>query len=168
MQTRKYSGLLISLCLSLVAATGCGASRPTRPFSNLQQVLKPGNSVYVVDNTGAETKGKVVAVSSSALMLEVDGVPRSIGQDSVSQVQRYGDPLWNGFVIGAAVATPAILLSDPAKKPCGVNLQRRCGEVQVGQRVLAIGIMGLIGTGIDALIRRRHSVYEAPPYRRGP
>jgi hypothetical protein len=167
MQIRKHSGLLISLCLWIVAATGCGASRPARSFSNLQQLLKPGNTVYVVENSGAETKGKVVDVSASALTLEVDGVPRSMDQDQVSEVQRYGDLLWNGFVIGAAVATPAMLLSDPAKKPCGVNLQRRCGEVQVGQRVLAIGIMGLIGTGIDALIRRRHPVYEAP-YRRAP
>ena len=82
-----------------------------------------------------------------------------MGQESVRQVQSYGDSLWNGFLIGMAGATPGMLIADPTYEPCPDNAQRRCANSQVGQRILAIGIMGGVGAGIDGLIRGRHQVY---------
>jgi hypothetical protein len=83
-------------------------------------------------------------------------------QDSVRQVQRYGDSLWNGFFIGAAVGIPGMLLADPTYEPCKNDSEKRCANAQAGQRVLGLGIMGAVGAGIDALIRGRHQVYLAP------
>jgi hypothetical protein len=114
--------------------------------------LKPGNTVYVIDNQGLETRGKVVELSAAALTLDVDGVRQSMDEATIRQVLRYGDSLWNGFVIGAAVSTPGVLISDPQKG----------GSPHAGKRSLAIGIMGVIGAGIDALLRTRQSVYQAP------
>ena len=147
--------------LALLVVAGCAARAPARSFSDLQQRLKPDATVFVIDSTGTETKGTVVNVSPSALILAVDGVQRRMGQESVRQVQSYGDSLWNGFLIGMALATPGMLIADPTYEPCPDNAQMRCANSQVEQRSLAIGIMGGVGAGIDALIRGRHQVYLA-------
>lgn len=150
------------LCaLALLAVAGCAAKAPARSFSALQQRLKPDSTVFVTDNAGSETKGTVVNVSPSALILEVDGVERRMEQQSVRQVQSYGDSVWNGFLIGMAVGTSFALISDPRYEPCPDNAQMRCGNPQVGQRTLGVGVMAGVGVGIDALIRRRHQVYLA-------
>ena len=148
--------------LTLIAGGGCAAKRPARSFADLQQRLHSGNAVYVIDNTGNETKGTLVDVSSSALILDVNGLPRRMEQDSVRQVQRYGDSLWNGFFIGVAVGIPGLLIADPTYEPCQNDPEALCANAQAGQRVLALGIMGAVGAGIDALIRGRHQVYLAP------
>ncbi len=147
--------------LALLAVAGCAAKAPARSFSALQQRLKPDATVFVIDSTGSETKGTVVNVSPSALILEVDGVQRRMEQESVRQVQSYGDSLWNGFLSGMAVGTSFALISDPMYEPCPDNAQMRCANPQVGQRILGVGVMAGVGVGIDALIRGRHQVYLA-------
>ena len=104
----------------LIAASGCAARRPTSSFSDLQRRLKPGNTVYVIDDTGTEIKGKIVTLSAAALTLDVNGIHRPMDQASIRQVQRYGDSLWNGFFIGVGVSTPGVLIADPKKGPPGV------------------------------------------------
>jgi hypothetical protein len=124
--------------------------------------VKPGHTVFVIDDTGTETKGKVVETSASVLTLDVDGVRRPMDSGRVRQVQRYGDSLWNGFLIGVAVGTPGVLIADPPYEVCKDDPQKLCAEPQLGQRVLALAVMGAVGAGIDALIRGRHQVYLAP------
>ena len=151
------------LCAAaVIVAGGCAARQPARSFLDLQERLHSGNTVYVTETTGAETKGKIVEVSDSALVLDVNGAHRRLDQGSVRDVQRRGDSLWNGLLIGVAVGGSAMLLADPTYEPCATDPQRRCANSHMGQRVLAVGVMGAAGAGIDALIGRRRYVYLAP------
>ena len=159
----RRSALPVLLCtLALAVGGGCAARQPARSFSDLQQRLHSGDTVYVIDKTGSETKGHIVDVSPSALVLDVNGIRRRMEQDSVRQVQRYGDSLWNGLLIGVAVGTAGSLIADPTYERCKNEPQKLCANPQTGQRVLAVGIMGAVGAGIDALIRGRKQVYLAP------
>lgn len=124
--------------------------------------MKPGHTVYVIDDTGSETKGRVAAVSASEVTLEVENARRSIPAASVRQVQRYGDSLWNGTLIGLAVGASAMIMTDPKYVPCKGAPQARCEDYQVGQRVALIGAWAALGAGIDALVRGRSQVYLAP------
>ena len=113
-QVDRRSALIALLCtLTLVVSGGCAARQPARSFSDLQQRLHSGNTVYVIDNAGGETKGKIVEVSASAMVLDINGTRRRMEEDSVRQVQRFGDSLWNGLLIGAAVGTAGMLIADP-------------------------------------------------------
>jgi ribosomal protein L24 len=162
-RVNRRSALPVLLCtLTLVVGGGCAARQPARSFLDLQQRLHSGNTVYVIDNTGSERKGKIVDVSPSALVLDVNGIRRRMEQDSVRQVQRFGDSLWNGLLIGVAVGTPGMLIADPTYERCKNDPQKLCANLQTGQRVVALGIMGAVGAGIDALIRGRNQVYLAP------
>lgn len=147
--------------LALLAVAGCAARAPARSFTDLQRRLKPDATVFVIDTTGSETRGTVISLSPSALILAVDGVQRQMGQESVRQVQSYGDSVWNGLLVGMAVWTSFALISDPTYEPCPDNAQLRCANPQVGQRILGIGVMGGVGAGVDALIRGRRQVYLA-------
>lgn len=160
-----HEGRLRRVCLCTVAvivAGGCAARQPARSFLDLQKQLHSGNTVYVTETTGAETKGRIVEVSASALVLDVNGIQRRLDQGSVQDVQRRGDSLWNGLLIGVAVGASAMLLADPTYERCANDAQMLCANAHMGQRVLAVGVMGAAGAGIDALIGRRRYVYLAP------
>lgn len=151
----------VLFCGLAVVIAGCAARTPARQFPDLRQRVKPGTTVYVIDNTGSEVQGELVDVSESALTLAVNGDQRRVEHESVRQVQTYGDSLWNGLLIGVAVGTAAVLMTDPKYEPCSNGLPRQCADYQVGQRILAVGIWGVVGAGIDALVRGRHQVYVA-------
>jgi hypothetical protein len=148
--------------IAVIMGGGCAARQPARSFLDLQERLHSGNTVYVTDKAGTETKGEVVDVSASALVLDVNGMHRRMDQSSVQYVQRRGDSLWNGMLIGVAVGASAMLIPDPRYEPCTNDTRKLCANSQIGQRVLAVGIMGAAGAGLDALISRRHFVYLAP------
>jgi hypothetical protein len=156
----KHRALSVLLCtLTLVTVGGCAARQPARSFSDLQQRVRPGHTVFVIDDTGSETKGKVVEISASDLTLDVNGVRRPMDSASIRQVQRYGDSLWNGLLIGIAVGIPGAVISDSGSQPCEDDPQKRCAYGQ--GRFLVLAMMGALGAGIDALSRSRHQVYLA-------
>ncbi len=148
--------------IAVIVSGGCAARQPARAFLDLQERVRSGNTVYVTDYAGMEMKGKIVDLSASALVLDVNGTHRRLDQGTVQSVQRRGDSLWNGMLIGVAVGASAMLLADPRYEPCANDAQKLCANAQMAQRVLAIGIMGATGAAIDALISRRHYVYLAP------
>ena len=151
------------LCVvAIVAGGGCAVRQPARSFVDLQERLHWGNTVYVTDTTGTETKGKFVEVSGSTLVLDVRGTQRRFDQAGILDVQRRGDSLWNGTLIGLAVGASAMLLGDPKYERCANDAQRRCQNPQTGQRLFAVAVAGAAGAGIDALVGRRRYVYLAP------
>lgn len=165
MMSHVHEGRVRRACFCAVAIIltgGCAARQPAHSFLELRERLHSGNTVYVTETTGSETKGKIVEVSASALVLDVNGIYRRLDRDSVQDVQRRGDSLWNGLLIGAAAGASAMLLADPTYEPCANDPQKLCANSHVGQRVLAVGVAGAAGAGIDALIGRRRYVYIAP------
>jgi hypothetical protein len=147
--------------VATILAGSCAARQPARSFVDLQQRLHSGNTVYVIEKSGVETKGKVVEVSGFALVLDVKGIQRRVDRGTIRSVQR-GDSLWNGMLIGVAVGASAMLLGDPKYERCTNDAQRLCANPQTGQRLLAVAVAGAGGAGIDALIGRRRYVYLAP------
>lgn len=148
--------------LTTALAGGCAARQPLHSFADLPQRISPGHTVYVIDDAGLETRGQVVSLSPSELTLRVDGQPRSMSAPRIRQVQRYGDSVWNGLAIGAAVALPGMLISDPRYVPCRNDPQRTCSDNEIAQRVMGAALVAAVGAGIDALIRGRDQVYVAP------
>lgn len=152
----------LSLCALVVLAGGCAAKQPVHSFFDLQKRLRPGTTVSVVDGVGTETKGKVIDISPSALVLDVGGTRRRMEQNSVMRVRRHGDPLWNGLLIGLGVGVSAMLITDPAYERCTNDPRNVCANPHTGERILAVAAMGVAGAGIDGLIRTRNDVYLAP------
>jgi hypothetical protein len=123
-------------------------------FGQLSDRVRAGDTVYVVDFAGNETKGKVSRISDSSLELIVGAAHRDFSPSTVSEIRRRGDPLWNGLVIGAVAGLGTGFLGG-----------RNRGEE--GEFFPAVGILGCvigggIGLGLDAFIQGRQLVYRAP------
>ena len=128
------------------------------PLTYIQDSVRPGATLFVTDDTGTETRGRVVAVGPSALRLMVNGVEREWSAASIQQLERRGDSVKNGtiagLVTGGAFGTFVLVAGAP--------------YVRDRELIILLAFMGpgaAIGAGIDALIPGRTLIYRQPAHR---
>jgi hypothetical protein len=164
--------LQISATLVLLASRTAGAQIVATSLTELQDLVRAGETIHVTDASGRRTKGRLGTLSPTALELLVpkrayDGseslVPQArLGETDIRQalVERR-DPPWRGTLIGlAAVGGPwAVICSRGCtyNEPGGENLIRVAA-------LITSGIAAGIGTLVDAAMVKRTTVYynEAP------
>jgi hypothetical protein len=120
--------------LSGLALLAPGVSAQT-DFSGID--VGPGDTVYVTDPSGVEVTGQVTALSPSRI-----GIGKYVFEPVAGlRIERRGDPLWDGAVIG--VASGLALGALTAVGECGTG-------GRAGRCVLAgTGWLGLMGLVID-------------------
>lgn len=150
----------------LLASAGAAGAQPAehmaqaqvaRSFDELNSRIQSGTTIFVTDLAGHEVSGKLGKLSETSLSLLVHGKPQTFSPAEVALVKRREhDSLWNGFLIGAAAGSvPAVywLFADP----------NECrGSICKGDLLLGAAQGGLIGLGIDAVIRAKVIVYRNP------
>jgi hypothetical protein len=151
--------------MAVSVASGCAQKTPVSSFADLPDRIRPGHTVYVTDTQGEETRGRLHDLAPSALTVSATGNVMRISADRVMAIDRHGDSLWNGLAIGLGVGTAMALLADQREVPCTGERTGVCRDAQIGSRLGAIAAFGAIGTGVDALVRRRTPVYRAPAQR---
>jgi hypothetical protein len=104
--------------------------------------------------TGEEISGRLLNLGPDELRLLVEGQERNILLADVAQVDRAGDSLKNGAIIGALVVGAWCALV------CGQGLDS-ADQLPVAVAVNA-GVGALIGIGIDAANQERTTVYRRP------
>jgi hypothetical protein len=154
----------IAVTAGLLLATAMPVTAQDR-FDHVQYALRPGDTVFVIDDTGTEIRGKVAGIGPSALRLIVDGYEREWGAATVERLERRGDSLKNGAITGLATGGIfgflAIVALSAGGGGAGFTLVPTNGEIAV----LFGAYMGLgagIGAGIDALVPGRTLVYLRP------
>ena len=96
--------LVASTVLFALGNASVGAQTIASSFEELLLKVKPGDTVYVTDDTGRERKAQILDLSSSSLMLSVDGTRQDLSQNNLKRMrQRLPDPVWNGALIGGGV-----------------------------------------------------------------
>lgn len=140
---RRFGGLVAAVALF---PTSVGAQTVAQSFDELQGMVKVGQIVFVTDETGRLTKGKIAHLSASSLTV-LAPEKRTFGEGTVTQINR-ADAVWNGALIGLGVGTiPGAWLGTVYCDEC----QHRAGPVLTG--VLLFGGLGAaIGAGIDGLV----------------
>jgi hypothetical protein len=124
-------------------------------------------TVFVLDDRGVETRGKLVKLDEQAVVVLVDGAQRRFETARVNRVTRRGDSLRNGAIAGAVIGgVMGVLTSRIAECPNGRGGYGPCGAgPRVAMSVALTGIYAAIGTGIDAAIQGRTVIYQAPALR---
>jgi hypothetical protein len=146
----------LALVLLLIVA---GPALRAQDFSTVQ--LKGMPTVYVEDRNGREVEGKLVSLTESALTINIDGVTRTFTPAEVTKVDRRGDSLKNGAIIGAAFGLIGVFFNDcPGARGGNDN---GCPGARVGYALGGAAIWGAIGAGIDALIPGRTRLWPAAP-----
>ena len=130
-------------------------------FDQLTVLVKPGDQITVVDVSGRKTKGRIGKLSRDELILVNSAGPRRLGEVDVATIsQRRDDSLMNGAIIGAVAGTAyfvtgVVLLSDSDGGDVII-------PTLIAWGVVTAGIGAAAGVGIDALISRRHVIYQKP------
>jgi hypothetical protein len=149
---------LVGIAGWLAFSSANALAQEASSLEQLQMLVKPDDTIAVIDASGNQTTGRISALSSSSLRLLVRGVPREFQPSEILEIrQRRADSLVNGAIIGAIAGAGfgtigAIIFC--LEEPCGAS---------------AVGIVGAyaamgtgIAVGIDALIIRQKTIYRAP------
>ena len=129
-----------------------------RSFEQLQVRVNIGDTVYVNEASGQETKGRIVLLSSASLTLTVNGNRREFLERAVTRVERSRRSLRRGLLIGlGAGAVLGWLTGRTADEPHSC-----CGEGALLGLFGGTFWGGVTGGIAGALIHRREVVYLAP------
>lgn len=140
--------MLVYCCLAVPASAQV-------TFANIRTQALP--TVYVLDRAGHETAGQLVSLGDLALVLKTATVTRTFEPSEVSRLDRKGDSLKNGTLIGLAfgVFTAGAMAQGCAHYHCGASV--------VPYMLFGTGVYAAIGAGIDALIPGRTRIWPGKP-----
>ena len=147
--------LVATLVPSAVCAQGTAQRWPGLAPSGL-------STVYVLDDTGVETSGRLLGLDPDSLVLLVGGAERRFEAARVRRIQKRGDSLRNGALIGAIVGGVMGLVGAGISDCPGDNPGGSCPGTRAALFLFSTGVYAAIGTGIDALVPGRTTLYEAP------
>jgi hypothetical protein len=139
------------------------------PFTDVQYALRTGDDVFVTDETGLETRGRVTEVHPFTLRLRVNGADRLWRWSDIDRLERRGDSLKNGIIAGLTTGGILGFFSIIAAFDAGGGGEAFPLLLSDGQIAMIFGVsMGIgagIGAGLDALVPGRTLLYLRPTKR---
>ena len=145
----------IALAALAAALATASAAHAQATFANVQPSGLP--TVYVVDRAGTETRGRLISITESLVSIDVNGATKTFTPDEVSLIERKGDSLKNGAIIGAVIGIGGGLLSTALADCPGVA--DSCPGAKIAGVFLSTAIYAAIGTGIDAAVSGRTRIW---------
>ena len=137
------------------AGLAAGQTVPTS-FTDLKFVVRPGDRVMVVDQSGLETAGRISELDASMLTISTNAGQIRFREDDVVLIrQRKQDAVWNGIAIGAAIGGGLGLLSELS---CGGYCAPR-GAITLASAVWGAGV----GVLADVLQKTPRAIYRHGP-----
>jgi hypothetical protein len=148
-QLRRLGGVTL---VGVLLAYGASAQPAVRSFDELQSELNAGQTVFVTDAGGRHTKGKVVDISGSTLVIRTPET-RTFTDVAITDI-KITDSRWDGVLIGAGVGIGLAIWDysiDPSEP----------GNAAIF--AIGTGLGAAIGAGIDALrARPGRTIYRSP------
>lgn len=141
---------------------------PAAAFAQSSSAEWPGlersalQTVYVRDQSGVETSGKLLRLSPDAVVLLVEGSERPFAMADVSRIQKRGDSLRNGALIGGALGLGLGILTGGISDCPGANASGPCPAFRAALVPVAALTYAALGAGVDALVQGRTTIYAAP------
>ena len=137
------------------------APPPAASFEELTGCHLVGETVFVVDASGRETRGRVEALSGLILVVAVESSRRQFTVADVQRIdRRRRDSVRNGLLVGAGLG--ALAGFGLGRSLDSRDCSRSTAECGQGALIGTVGgaFWGAIGGWItDALIRKREVVY---------
>ena len=116
-------------------------------------------TIYVTDDTGRRTEGKLLKFDTDSLVMLIDGMEQRFDAQRVRRIEKRGDSVKNGALIGTALglvfSSVFIGMADCAE------YSGSCTGSQIAGFVVGTGLYTAMGAGIDAMIVRRTVVFDA-------
>lgn len=153
--TRYVAILAATLVPGVVSAQGTAQSWPGLATAEL-------STVYVLDDVGVEASGRLLRLDSDSLVLLIGDTEHRFEAARVRRIEKRGDSLRNGAVIGAIVGAAMGLFAAGVSDCPGNDPSGSCPGTRAAGFLVSTGVYSAVGTGIDALVVGRTTLYEAP------
>ena len=157
--TMRVTLRIAILAFTVFPSTAIAQSMPSE-WSGLRLSGLP--TVYVLDDTGQETIGTLLRLETAALVLATDGTERRIEAARIRRIEKHGDSLKNGTIIGLVVGAVMGLITSGISDCPGDAPSGSCPGTRTAAFLVSTGVYTALGTGVDALITGRTLLYEAP------
>jgi hypothetical protein len=148
----------IAGALVLLSTAAAHAQDPARTWAGLDH--SELTTIHVTDESGAETTGRLLRFEPDALVLLVDGAERRMEAARVKRIQKRGDSLKNGALVGAIIGGALGLLTAGIADCPGSSTN--CAGFRITAPLVSGAFYAAVGTGIDALVTGRTTLYVAP------
>lgn len=160
---RACTAMMMVMWFASVAA----AEQTARSFGELERFTDVGDTIFVVDTTGAEAKARIFDVSDIALRVTIDGAHRELKPADVRRIERHRrDSVLNGVLIGAgAGAVLGFVQGRRRDSPSCPRPGIECGQGAILGTVSGAFWGGVGGWIVDALHVTREVIYVAPSRR---
>lgn len=146
--------LVVALAPGVVSAQGTTQSWPGLAVES--------SKVSVLDDTGVETSGKLLRLDTDALVLLVGKTERRFEAARVKRIDKRGDSLRNGVIIGAIAGAAVGLLGAGLADCPGASPSGGCPGFRTAGVLVSGAFYAGVGAFIDARVAGRTTVYEAP------
>jgi hypothetical protein len=132
-----------------------------RSFEELQALVKTGDTVFVTDTSGVETRGRIAALTSGSLTLSRSGARREFVESDVRRIERWRhDSVRNGLLMGlGAGAGVGFLAGRGADSPSCPRSGVECGQGAIIGTAGGAFWGGVGGWIADRLIHKREIIY---------
>jgi hypothetical protein len=159
---RMVGALTLGLVLPLGVPPPAAGQVVATSFEELRFKVGPGDTIYITPQTGGEFSAEVVEVSAATLAVAVGGQRRALTEPDVKRIrQRLPDSLWMGTLIGFGIGAALGGVSASFSETCSYEGGAACVGPAIGMGLMGAGV----GAGVDALIKGRKVIYEAPAAR---
>jgi hypothetical protein len=119
----------------------------------LSGAIRPGLTVSIVDDEGRQTEGRVMDVSTEVIRLSLRGTSEEVRLDRIVRIDK-PDSLKNGALIGLAVGLSLGVFGSAMQAP---DIEAKWAVANIAWNGVACT---LLGTGIDALVDTRRTLYQ--------
>ena len=116
-------------------------------------------TIYVTDEAGRQTEGKLLGLEPQALVMLVNGVEQRFDAARVRRIDRRGDSLKNGALIGAGAGVVFGLLAALGSD-CPEDFGGSCPGTRATFFALSTIAYTGLGAGVDAMIVGRTRMFE--------
>jgi hypothetical protein len=158
-------GWALAAVLAASGSTPASAGDPAGTMWELEDRVKPGSEVDIVDREGRVLRGEFVRADAEGVLISVFGAAegRRVAAADVATVLRRGDSIKNGTLIGAGIGLGMGLLLYTDPDGAENDLEPWCEGTECAGYVVAFTAMyGGIGALVDHLIKGREVVYRVP------
>jgi len=137
-------------------------AEPPRSLEILSSVVKPGDTVTVIETNGDQVTGKFVGASASGVTLMAAGLQHQIPADAVRQVEQRHRQTVKGLRLGAAIGAGLGLVTGLMSSADNTSSEYSSGGLALAGIGLGASMGVIYGALIGTFVQGHAVLYAAP------